>query len=183
MDGEGWENVEYRCVAPTTPAVQAFAGKMASLYANGGCLIRRFEPRTPAVFDLALRHDLRGLAPLLSSFLGRPEVQAALAEARVGEAALDAVPFRAIGTYELEGALTQILLWGGAYRGGMPEEPARLASRALVDELTGDRRHAHVFAIEGAWTPWFRDVAWDHSFVVLDADRRIWWTLFMTDTD
>lgn len=183
MDDGGWEKVEYRLVTGTTPALQAFAGHVASMYANGGCLLRKFEPLSPGGFDLTWRNDLRGLGHMLSSFLGRPEVRAALREIRLGEAALDALPFRAIGAFELEGALTQILLWGGAYNSGMPEEPARLASRAFVDELIGDRRHAHVFAIQGAWTPWFQDVAWDYSFIVLDADRRAWWTLFMTDTD
>jgi hypothetical protein len=183
MDEKGWANVEYRLVTGTTPAVQAFVGNVASMYANGGCLIRKFEPLSSSGFDLALRNDLQGLGRMLSSFLGRPEVRAALSEIRLSEAAVEALPFRAIGAFEFEGALTQILLWGGAYNSGMTEEPARLASRAFVDELIGDRGHAQVFAVDGAWTSWFHDVAWDYSFIVLDADRRAWWTLFMTDTD
>ena len=59
-----------------------------------------------------------------------------------------------------------------------------MLAKDLVDSLVGEnRRHCYVFMIDGAWTPWFFDVAWDYSYVLFDPIRRCWWTLFMTDTD
>jgi hypothetical protein len=64
------------------------------------------------------------------------------------------------------------------------EDEARRISRAFVDVLLGNhRRSSTVLALDGAWTPWFYDVAWDSSYVILDPAASAWWTLFMTDTD
>jgi hypothetical protein len=82
----------------------------------------------------------------------------------------------------MEGALTVTLLRGGAYKQFTgTEDEARRLSREFVTVIGHD--HAQVFKIEGAWTDWFYDVAWDSSFVIYDAQCMRWWILCMTDTD
>lgn len=82
----------------------------------------------------------------------------------------------------MEGALTVALLRGGACRKfAGTEDEARQLSREFVAAIGHD--HAQVCKILGAWTDWFYDVAWDASFVILDAQRMRWWILCMTDTD
>jgi hypothetical protein len=61
------------------------------------------------------------------------------------------------------------------------EDKARRLSREFVAAIGHD--YTQVFSIEGAWTGWFLDVAWDSSFVVYDPQRMRWWILCMTDTD
>lgn len=71
---------------------------------------------------------------------------------------------------------------GGAYQKfSGTEDEAGLLSRHFVAVIGHD--HTQVFKVLGAWTYWFYDVAWDTSFVILDAQRMRWWILCMTDTD
>jgi len=89
------------------------------------------------------------------------------------------------GTYELEGAITHLLLVGGAYRNaGLSEEQARGLSRAFVDALVGNARlQTSVYRISGAWTDWFHDIAWDATFVIYRPVARRWTLFCATDTD
>jgi hypothetical protein len=92
--------------------------------------------------------------------------------------------YRAISAFECEGALVHLLVCGGAYGGGVPEEVARRLGRDFVDAcLEGRRLNCIVFAIAGAWTPWFYDVAWDNTFFIYDPGARAWTCLAATDTD
>jgi hypothetical protein len=184
MSDTTWEEVDYRAGSRTAPAIDAFLGAVAEQFVNGGCVLRQFEARDQARFDSALAHDLRGLEQMLAAFLRRPEVHAGLEEVKIASAARTLPAFRTIGAFELEGALAHTLLTGGAYtRGVGSEERARLIAREFLDALLEDRLSCTVFVLEGAWTPWFFDVAWDHSYVLIDPGARSWWTLFMTDTD
>jgi hypothetical protein len=93
-------------------------------------------------------------------------------------------PYRSIGTFEFEGALTQALVAGGAYGGRVPEQAARQLSRDFVDCCFDDRRlSVAVFCIPGAWTKWFYDVAWDGTYLCLDLVGASWTCLLFTDTD
>jgi hypothetical protein len=179
-----WEQVEYTAEPVSAPAIDAFAGAITRMLANGGLVLQRFAARKPAAFDSAWGYDSVGPPQrILAAFLQRPEVRAALASVQIESARTP--PFRTLGLFELEGALTGILLGGGAYISGLEsEDEARNLSRAFVDALVGDnRRIAQGFAFEGYWTPWFHDVAWDFTCFVFDPIRRCWWTLFLTDTD
>jgi len=134
-------------------------------------------------FDNASRADLRGLDHLLGSFLRSSSVRSALAELNIG--ADEQVPaYHIISAFEFEGALTHALIVRGACGGSVPEEAARSLSRDFVDAcFDGGHLGVRVFAISGAWTSWFYDVAWDHSFVAFDPKVRSWTCLFATDTD
>jgi hypothetical protein len=145
-------------------------------------LLHRFEALDPSLFIFA---QAGGYSRLLAAFLNQPAVKSAVNDVKLASAKAIPPPFRPLGGFEFEGALTEILLGGGAYIGGMTsEDDARRISRAFVDALLGShRRSSTVFALEGAWTSWFHDVAWDRSYLILDPSARAWWTLFMTDTD
>lgn len=180
-----WDQVEYSVEPSSAPALDAFAGAITRMYANGGLVLQRFAARKPAAFDSAWGHDNVGPPQrMLTAFLERPEVRSALASVQF-ESARTMPPFRTLGLFELEGALTSILLGGGAYISGLEsEDEARNLSRAFVDALVGDkRRSALAFAYAGHWTPWFHDVAWDFTCFVFDPVRKCWWALFLTDTD
>ncbi|HEX6812548.1 MAG TPA: hypothetical protein VF384_13060 [Planctomycetota bacterium] len=143
--------------------------------------MRLFEPLDAQRPDAAFA---RGLAPCLAAFLGRPEVRRELEAIEIRSAKSLPPAHRLMTTFELEGALTSALHSGGAYTRAVGEERARVLSRQFVDALVADRRlTCSVFAIEGAWTRWFHDVAWDYSYVLLDPVGRALWMLFMTDTD
>ena len=184
MTRTAWDEIGYRTAVRTAPAMEAFVSAVAKQYANGGCLLSQFEARDHAEFDAATVKHHR-LEDCLTGFLGRPEVQAGLKEVQVDRASRFPPPFHAAGAFEFEGALAQLLLAGGAYTGGVgSEEEARRLAREFVDAIVEDRRLlCTVFVLEGAWTPWFFDVMWDHTYILMDRGARCWWTLFMTDTD
>ena len=180
-----WQEVEYTVGSDTPPATHRFVTAMTEQLTNGGCLLTQFVAKDRARFDEALANDRQGVGHWLGAFLNRPEVRESLAVVRIAEAESVPPAFRTIGAFEMEGALVEILLGGGAYtRGVGSEERARVLAKDFVDALVGvNRRHCTVFVIDGAWTPWFFDVAWDYSYLLFDTVARCWWTLFMTDTD
>ena len=182
MTEPSWTPVEDSSSLRRFEAIEALLGEVSRQYANGGCVLYRFEVRDPSLFNFA---QADGYSRLLVAFLNRPEVKNALNDLQLASAKVIPPPFRPLGSFEFEGALTEILLGGGAYIGGMSsEDEARRISRAFVDVLLGNhRRSSTVLALDGAWTPWFYDVAWDSSYLILDPAASAWWTLFMTDTD
>jgi hypothetical protein len=185
MSGTTWRDVDYFVGARTSPAIDAFVEAITGQFLNGDCVLRLFEAKAPAQFDAALVGDIQGLDHCLATFLGRPEVREGLKEVDLAAAVSLPPAFQSITTFELEGALTHMLLPGGAYTDGIHlEERARTLARDFVDALVGEHRlSCTVFKLFGAWTPWFCDVAWDYSFVLMDRGGRSWWTIFMTDAD
>src|SRR5688572_20158063 len=163
-------------------AIDVFLATVSGQYVNGGCLLYRFE-----ILDASLHNFAQagGFTRLLTAFFNHAEVKRALKEVQFAAAKTVPPLFRPMSSFEFEGALTEILLGGGAYIGGLAsEDDARRITRAFVDAFLGNnRRLSTVFALEGAWTPWFYDVAWDNSYLILDPVAPAWWALFMTDTD
>jgi hypothetical protein len=91
----------------------------------------------------------------------------------------------ATGTFTLAGELASALLRGGAYIRfpGSAAEASQLASAGLAD-LVGDRyEQFRVFQSEAPWTPWFFDIAWEHTWILADYERLEVSVLCKTDTD
>jgi hypothetical protein len=162
--------------------INAFLTEASRQYVNGGCLLYRFDGLDPSLFNFA---QPGGWSRVLQQLLDDPTVRKTLADVDLAAAKAIPPPHRILGSFGFEGALTEILLGGGAYVAGMTsEDDARSMSRSFVEAMLGDRRRrAAVFALEGAWTSWFHDVAWDCSYVIVDPSERAGWILLMTDTD
>ena len=89
------------------------------------------------------------------------------------------------GALSLDGLLAGLLVLGGAYRSfdGRAAQAKEIAARA-VWALIGDRyEDVRVDLSHAAWTPWFRDIAWDTTIVVTDRGRREVTVLLATDSD
>jgi hypothetical protein len=53
-----------------------------------------------------------------------------------------------------------------------------------VHELVQDRHQdTRVFGSDDAWTPWFWNVAWDRTWILVDDRHREVTVLCVTDTD
>ncbi len=179
-----WEDVEYRPEPISDARAEALVSTLERSYSNGRVLLSRLVPTDTNTFSLASRYDLQGYDHLLAAFLRAPAVHAAFPELAVSSCKALPPPYRSIGTFEFEGALTQALVAGGAYGGRVPEEAARQLSRDFVDCCFDDRRlSVAVFCIHGAWTNWFYDVAWDGTYLCLDLVGASWTCLLYTDTD
>ena len=89
------------------------------------------------------------------------------------------------GALTLEGDLAVMLVAGGAYRKfkGSHAEAKTLAA-AAVHELVEDRYEDFTGFYSGtAWTPWFCDIAWDVTIILLDRGRSEVTFLCSTDSD
>lgn len=181
----GWRDVEYDLAPTDDPRLQAVTKLVEASHANGGVILRIFKPTRDAAFDSAARCDLQGIEHLLRCFLEAPSVREAIPDLKMPTLLTPMPQFTWYGTYEFEGAITQLLLVGGAYKSaGLSEDQARGISRAFVDTLVGDARHyTRVYRISGAWTAWFYDIAWDATFVVHQPVARRWALFCVTDTD
>lgn len=87
--------------------------------------------------------------------------------------------------FQLGGGLAWMLSAGGAYRcferGGI--EAKRLGEEAAAEMLAASYDDALAFQCGAAWSDFFLEVAWDHTFLVVDRKRRIVHALLATDTD
>lgn len=184
MNAVKWEDVEYTLEPVSDSRITALVSTLVHAYANGRVLLVRLRPNDPELFARASREDLQGTDRMLAAFLNAESVRTALSQLDLGS--IDSIPpaYHQIGIFEFEGALTHALMSGGAYRGKVPEEEARDLARRFVEGCFGEHRlGVMVFAVSGAWTRWFHDVAWDGSFICFDRAGLNWTCLFYTDTD
>jgi hypothetical protein len=181
----GWRDVEYELAPTHDPRLSAVTRLVEASHVNGGAILHMFQPTSDAAFEAAARSDLQGIDHLLRCFLEASSVRKAVPDLKIPYPLAPIPQYTWYGTYEFEGAITHLLLVGGAYKSaGLSEEQARSTSRAFVDALVGNARlQTSVYRINGAWTDWFFDVAWDATFVVYQPIARRWTLFCVTDTD
>lgn len=181
-----WKNIKYQSVEFPHLAILKYIDALKDLYGNGDVFIGFFEPLNVGLFKQAQFIGPISLDQILKTFLLSNSVMPVLSkEIKATEKDVQSLIFSWQGAFEFEGALTQTLLAGGAYvRFKGTEEDARKLSRDLVDAILPDGRlSAVVFRIDGAWTDWYYDVAWDKTFVVYDRAGCKWIVFCATDTD
>jgi hypothetical protein len=180
-----WRDIEYKLAPADDPRLQAVTQLVQASHVNGDAILRIVKPTSDQSFDTAARFDLQGIDHLLRCFLEAPSLREAIPELKIPFPLTPMPQYTWYGTYEFEGAITHLLLAGGAYKtAGLSEEQARGISRVFVDALVGDARlQTSVYRISGAWTDWFCDIAWDATFVVYQPIARRWALFCVTDTD
>jgi hypothetical protein len=181
------DRLSYAPVPASGPATSAYLAAVASTHANGGALLARFhvtsDDETFRWFSSRNRYDEYGF---WSHALGARVVREALPQLRIPDPLPD-LEFKEswAGTLTLDGELAATLVRGGAYMGfgGTSSEAKQLAA-ACATELFGERHEDyHSYRSHAAWTPWFFDVAWDATWLIID-DRDATITLLcVTDTD
>lgn len=180
-----WDEVQYEVLPTTDPALLPVLQELQATRVNGGVILKIFRPVDPSAFDRATREDLRGFPNMLRCFLEAPSVRSTVPELQLPCPLSHMPQFAQYSGFEFEGAVTRHLLFGGAYvASSLDEETARQYSRDFVDGLLGQGRlHSTAWGTEEPWTPWFHDVAWDVTFVILQRQTRQWALFCITDTD
>jgi len=177
-------DIEFKPVEVTSPGMTGLLKTMRQMYANGGAMLLGFEAVDADAFDRENKPRL-GDKKRARQMLGAAAVRAAAPELELPAHIAKLPRRRRYGSFELEGAITQMVLNGGAYEGsGLSDAEARALSADFVNELLEDRRdEALIYVFGGAWSPWFQDIAWDHSFFVFDRKARRFWLFCATDVD
>jgi hypothetical protein len=182
-----WERVSYVVEPSEGPAVSDLLAAFRGVYLDGSVLFRAFRAVDDQEFDRARRLDFRSLDQTFRTILTRPSVVAALPELQIPDPIEPPPEFRQMSAFGMEGELTALLLAGGASRrfAGTVDE-ARGLTRRFMESLLGDHLGQPDWSAgcsSTPWTPWFRDVAWDFTFLLLDQEARRLFLLCMTDTD
>jgi len=169
-------------------AVHTFVAALGGLMRHGGALSARFRVEgggsTARWFLSRSRFGEFGFLRLL---LGSSALAEALPE--LGGVAFAQTPdesFRAVDPVLLDGTLAAALRWGGAHESFADRPAAAKDLGVAVDAAVVGRRYGDVrLHVGGApwWSPWFRGVAWDGTWVVTDLARREVLLVCATDTD
>jgi hypothetical protein len=181
----GWKSVEYEAIPNTDKRIVSVLNSFKKLYVNGGPLLRIFKPSNHLIFDDAAFSDIRGSNHFLQCFLETQTVRENVADLAI-PFPLDAVPkHRQLCVAEFQTTLLQTLMAGGAYeRPSFSVEIALQMVQEFIDALAdSESQYLTIWQIEGAWTDWFYDVAWDYSFVLLQLKARKCVLFCITDTD
>lgn len=180
-----WAEVVFPQVTTPLPAVERYLTELRSVYANGRAQHFAFcIPDHPVLNWYAVRNQYHevGFFERFWTCRGVKEIF----PYRVHDLNFfDATVFSHSSPFVLGGSLAWVLAAGGAYRhferGGA--EAMSIATEAAIELLDHSYESSLVYHSKAAWCDFFMDVAWDHSFIVLDRKRRMVHGLLATDTD
>lgn len=175
-------------VAVEGEGIEEFQRALAATHVNGGVQVRRFrwEGDKGDWFNvntnLTMHETFRTLLESNAARQALPDVLVP-SPFPIGSPP-DFWPV-AGGALRLEGDLATALALGGAYKRhpGTDRDAKDLARRAERD-LIGDRyEDFRLFASDAPWSPWFFDVAWDQTWILVDRGRAEVTIICATDTD
>jgi len=153
-------------------------------YANGSAVLKTFQANHGS---LSTPMDAFVPPPLLAYLLiSNPSLQAGLDDLKLSEADLRTLIFaEPINLYHLFGNLLHALRSGGAYYQSQKTflVDAQITADFLEQLLGEKKEYLAGCAHYGAWTPFFFDVAWDSTYVLMQQEMGRVHFLYMTDTD
>lgn len=190
MDALGVNPCQYESVDVAGEALAALLDAIRATRMDGGVLIGRF--RAVRVAEPAQWFRARSFAEadtnvrdLLTSNALRTSLPELMVPHPYPLASPPRFPGGSGGTLTLDGELALRLVHGGAYVRfpGSAAEAKKLAIAGTHD-LVGDRHEDFdVYFSDSAWSPYFMDVAWDATWLLVDRGRLEVTVLAMTDTD
>jgi len=184
-----WTSLEWETRPAKSAPLDAYLKHVNDTHVNGGYLIGRWRATrysdVTAWFAARNRldeyemHRLLVDSPVVRRDLAALEIPRQLDRAPSG---LEEVPG---GALKLDGILATIIVQGGAYEAfrGSAAQAKQLADEAVA-HLTGRRyEDFRLDRSHESWTPWFYDVAWDHTLILTDYRNAEMTVLCITDTD
>lgn len=187
--------VDLTVVRKSTDAVERVLNLLRNSHRYGGALFASFLVGESDVFDWFASRNRLAEYSILAVLLGRAEVRKELPDLLSTERS-DGDPssgcsivstdgFKMESSFLLDGRIAQALHGGGAY--GQSELDSRAAKQlatAFCEELF-EQRYSEIvlFSNFDAWTPWFRDIAWDWTAFLFDRRKRTFAILAITDSD
>lgn len=182
-----WESGDRLIVAPANDErIERLLSALAATHVNGGALFASFlSPPDPVLGWDASRNRFEECQSI-ERFLTSPAFREALPALRV-----DALPksaefeWNTENAFALDGQLGALVFWGGAYEqfAGTAAEAKKLGNDFCA-ALFGTRySEVAVYRSHRPWSPWFFDIAWDATWLIIDKRERRVSLLAVTDTD
>jgi hypothetical protein len=168
------------------PRIDTLLEAFRRSHVNGGALLAQFSVRYDGAGKWYTRRDSEGREQHdFSALLASQTVAEVLSDLQLRRDSVPDPQWERTSSFVLDGELTNTLLFGGAYdRFKGPPKQAKRIAEAFCDALLGDR-YWDVDAVQTgkAWSPWFLEVAWDISWLILDHGQSRVWLLCVTDED
>ncbi len=156
------------------PKAQPVVNALRDAYLNGGVILATFSCRSMKDYDSA-QDELR-------AFLDSPGVRRALHFLKIPHGLTPLPTHSLISSITLQSDVTSMLQRGGAYTRGVEGNSQKLAA-SFCGGILGDRQEIRLFRVDGAWSPWFYDVAWDYTCIMKIPSHKRWVVFCCTDTD
>jgi hypothetical protein len=180
-----WTTVGFERIGMPFPAIERFVMEVRPLYANGKVEHAAFTLPEHPVFDWFASRSQYHEMGFFQQFWKAKGPKEVFPHALRDLNFFDQQIFSFASPFQLGGGLAWMLSAGGAYqrfeRGGV--EAKRLGEEAAAEMLDASYDGPLAFQSGIAWSEFFLDVAWDHTFLVIDRKRRIVHALLATDTD
>lgn len=167
------------------PALDDLADTLRPLLVNGGVIVQTFDVEADEVCAWFLSRNNFDTYGLIEQLLTSDDVRRSAPALGTFDPRAASRTFDWTSTLHLDGDLAGALLWGGAYEsyGGTHADAKRLGLE-VCRQMFGDAwEDVRVHQSTAAWSPWFHDVAWDHSWVVTDLRAQQTTLICLTDTD
>jgi hypothetical protein len=180
-----WRALEVKHIDQIPPPVHEYLQALRGVNVNGGALYARFQVEGNEDFNWFATRNRWDEIAFFSRFFLHPVVTSTLPDVTKGASFDESVAFEWGSSLTLDGELARSLVIGGAYKRfeGAAREAKALGIRA-ADALFGDRYlDIETFRCWNAWSPWFHDVAWDSTLVLIDRRLQAISVLVSTDTD
>ncbi|GAB2834011.1 hypothetical protein [Lentzea nigeriaca] len=182
------KTITWSQVAVADSALDRYLEQVTATHVNGGYLIGRWRAveYSDTVAWFMSRNRVEDYN-LFRVFFDDQAVRNGLSELQIPAPLTEALGFEQqwAGSLCLDGVLAGLIVQGGAYeryKGSAGE--AKALATAAVEALTQNRfADFRVDISTAAWTPWFHDIAWDHTLVLTDFANAELTVLCMTDTD
>lgn len=182
---ELWRSVDVQPVPGVPAPVEWYLNELRELYVNGGAEFARFTLHGNPDFEWLASAGRWSEMAFFTRLFRHPGVRAVLPEVTALKKVRDSAEFKWASTLTLDGVLAQYLVGGGAYRmfPGHAREAKQLGME-VSNALIGDRyEEVLLFTCWDPWSPWFQDIAWDSTTLLIDRRHRMITVLCATDTD
>ena len=167
------------------PELLALAERLRALLVLGGVVVTTVQVEADDVAAWFIARNHISTYGLIEHLLGSDAVADARTPLGVYDERAASRTFTESAALHLDGDLALALVQGGAYaRFEGPWAGAKRIAHTVCQELFDDRfEDVRVDRSDAAWSPWFHEVAWDHSWVVTDRRRQRMTLICLTDTD
>jgi hypothetical protein len=171
--------------AEAPAALLELAQVLRSLVVNGGVILEHFDVEADDVAAWFLSRNNFDTYGLLEQLLKSDAVMRSAPALGTFDPRAASRTFEQTSTLHLDGDLAGALLWGGAYEQFEgPHAEAKRLGLEVCHQMFGDAwEDVRVHQSTASWSPWFHDVAWDHSWVITNMRTQQMTLLCATDTD
>ena len=178
-----WDRTVITAITPLDPLLAAIATSLNRNHVNGGAAIAQFRVEAAAAVAWVLTRNRLNKLDFFPRFFGNAAVIAALPEA--AEPNDDIGCFEPVSVETSSEQLQACVTRHGAYRlfAGSDKDAARLVRDAMHAVCGAHFEELTAWVNRGAWSGWFHDIAWDHTFFWFDARTGVVTVLLITDCD